>query len=104
DYADPVARVRILPRGAAPGVPEQLPAFERHLYPESHLTASLAVRLGGRAAEIILLAEPSTGSASDLAGATELATHMVREWGLPVPVMRAVPRMTLPDSALAFAG
>ena len=81
EHADPVAKVTILSRGAALGVTEQLPAFERHLYPESHLTASLAVRLGGRAAEIVVLAEPSTGSASDLAGATDLATHMVREWG-----------------------
>jgi cell division protease FtsH len=67
-------------------VTEQLPAFERHLYPESHLTTSLAIRLGGRAAEILVLAEPSTGSASDLAGATELATHMVREWGFSAKV------------------
>ena len=85
-HADPVAKVTILSRGAALGVTEQLPAFERHLYPESHLTASLAVRLGGRAAEIIVLAEPSTGSASDLSGATELATHMVREWGFSAEV------------------
>jgi len=85
-HADPVAKVTILSRGAALGVTEQLPAFERHLYPESHLTTSLAVRLGGRAAEIIVLAEPSTGSANDLAGATELATHMVREWGFSAEV------------------
>jgi cell division protease FtsH len=86
EHADPVAKVTILSRGAALGVTEQLPVFERHLYPESHLTASLAVRLGGRAAEILVLAEPSTGSASDLAGATELATHMVREWGFSAKV------------------
>ena len=86
EHADPVAKVTILSRGAALGVTEQLPAFERHLYPESHLTTSLAVRLGGRAAEILILAEPSTGSASDLAGATELATHMVREWGFSAKV------------------
>ena len=86
ERADPVAKVTILSRGAALGVTEQLPEFERHLHPESYLTASLAVRLGGRAAEIIVLAEPSTGSASDLAGATELATHMVREWGFSATV------------------
>ena len=61
EHADPVAKVTILSRGAALGVTEQLPEFERHLYPESYLTASLAVRLGGRAAEIVVLAEPSTG-------------------------------------------
>ena len=86
EHVDPVAKVTILSRGAALGVTEQLPEFERHLYPESHLTGSLAVRLGGRAAEIVVLAEPSTGAANDLAGATELATHMVREWGFSAKV------------------
>ena len=86
EHTDPVAKVTILSRGAALGVTEQLPAFERHLYPESYLTASLAVRLGGRAAEILVLGEPSTGSASDLVGATGVATHMVREWGFSAAV------------------
>ncbi|MGD0559204.1 MAG: ATP-dependent zinc metalloprotease FtsH [Streptosporangiaceae bacterium] len=86
EHADPVAKVTILSRGAALGVTEQLPAFERHLYPVSHLTASLAVRLGGRAAEIVVLDEPSTGASSDLVGATDLATHMVREWGFSAKV------------------
>jgi cell division protease FtsH len=85
-HADPVAKVTILSRGAALGVTEQLPAFERHLYPESRLTATLAVRLGGRAAEIVVLDEASTGAANDLASATELATHMVREWGFSAKV------------------
>jgi len=86
EHADPVAKVTILSRGAALGVTEQLPEFERHLYPESRLTASLAVRLGGRAAEIVVLAEASTGASNDLASATELATHMVREWGFSAKV------------------
>ena len=82
EHADPVAKVTILPRGAALGVTEQLPRFERHLYSMSHLTDSLAVRLGGRAAELVVLGDASTGAASDLASATDLATRMVREWGL----------------------
>jgi cell division protease FtsH len=55
---------------------------ERHLYAESYLHDSLAIRLGGRAAEVIVLGEASTGAANDLAGATDLAIRMVREWGL----------------------
>jgi cell division protease FtsH len=82
EHADPVAKVTILPRGAALGVTEQLPTSERHLYPKSYLTSSLAVRLGGRAAEVMVIGEPSTGASNDLSGATELATRMVREWGL----------------------
>jgi cell division protease FtsH len=86
EHADPVAKVTILPRGAALGVTEQLPESERHLYPQSYLTDALAVRLGGRAAEIVVLGEPSTGAADDLAGATDLATRMVREWGFSTEV------------------
>jgi cell division protease FtsH len=70
EHADPVAKVTILPRGAALGVTEQLPESERHLYPQSYLTDSLAVRLGGRAAEIIVPGEPSTGASNDLAATT----------------------------------
>ena len=81
ENADPVAKVTILPRGAALGVTEQLPEAERHLYSENYLTDSLAIRLGGRAAEITVLGMPSTGASNDLAGATDLATRMVREFG-----------------------
>jgi cell division protease FtsH len=80
--ADPVAKVTILPAGMALGVTEQLPAAERHLYTEGHLYDSLAVRLGGRAAELVVFGHGSTGASSDIAGATELATRMVREFGL----------------------
>ena len=80
-YADPVAKVTVLPAGQSLGVTQQLPTDERHLYAESYLLDSLAVRLGGRAAEILVLGEASTGAANDLGGATELATRMVRDWG-----------------------
>ncbi|HEV7208283.1 MAG TPA: ATP-dependent zinc metalloprotease FtsH, partial [Mycobacteriales bacterium] len=82
EHADPVAKVTILPAGMALGVTEQLPLTERHLYSEGYLTDSLAVRLGGRAAELIVFGEGSTGASNDLAGATDLATRMVREFGL----------------------
>jgi cell division protease FtsH len=81
-HADPVAKVTILPAGQALGVTEQLPETERHLYPASYLHDSLAVRLGGRAAEVLVLGEASTGASNDLAGATQLALRMIREWGL----------------------
>jgi cell division protease FtsH len=82
EHADPVAKVTILPAGMALGVTEQLPEAERHLYTLGYLLDSLAVRLGGRAAELVVFGYGSTGAASDLAGATELATRMVREFGL----------------------
>jgi cell division protease FtsH len=81
-HGDPVAKVTILPAGQALGATEQLPVDERHLYSEGYLKDSLAIRLGGRAAELLVLGEASTGAADDLAGATSLATRMVREFGL----------------------
>jgi len=82
EHADPVAKITILPAGRALGVTEQLPVDERHLYSESYLRDSLAIRLGGRASELVVIGEASTGASNDLAGATELAIRMVRDWGL----------------------
>jgi len=80
--ADPVAKVTILPAGQALGVTQQLPLVERHLYSEDYLNQTLAVRLGGRAAELVEFGQGSTGAANDLASATDLAVKMVREFGL----------------------
>jgi len=81
-HADPVSKVTILPAGQSLGATHQLPLVERHLYGEDYLGTALAVRLGGRAAELVELGQGSTGAANDLAGATELAIKMVREFGL----------------------
>src|SRR5580693_1743761 len=82
EHADPVAKVTILPAGQTLGVTEQLPLVERHMYGEDYLHDSLAVRLGGRASELVVIGQGSTGAANDLAGATDLAIKMVREFGL----------------------
>jgi cell division protease FtsH len=100
DHADPVAKVTILPAGQALGVTEQLPLVERHLYGEDYLTETLAVRLGGRAAELVEFGQGSTGAASDLAGATDLATKMVREFGLSP----AVGPVGYPEGGSVFLG
>jgi len=82
EHADPVAKVTILPAGQALGATEQLPLVERHLFGEDYLVDTLTVRLGGRAAELVVLGQGSTGAANDLAQATDLAIKMVREFGL----------------------
>jgi cell division protease FtsH len=82
EHGDPVAKVTILPAGQALGVTEQLPIDERHLYTEGYLKDSLAIRMGGRVAEQLVFGQSSTGAANDLAGATDLATRMVREFGM----------------------
>jgi len=100
DNADPVAKVTILPAGQALGVTEQLPLVERHMYTEDYLHDSLAVRLGGRAAELVVLGQGSTGAANDLAGATDLATKMVREFGLS----KALGPVGYPEGGSVFLG
>jgi cell division protease FtsH len=100
EHADPVAKVTILPAGQTLGVTEQLPIDERHLYGEDYLTDSLAVRLGGRAAELVELGQGSTGAANDLASATELATKMVREFGLSA----ALGPVSYPEGGSVFLG
>jgi cell division protease FtsH len=79
--ADPVAKITILPAGMSLGATHQLPMEERRLYTEQHLRESLAVRLAGRAAELVVFGQASTGAANDLDGATQLAVRMVREYG-----------------------
>ncbi len=100
EHADPVAKVTILPAGQTLGVTEQLPLVERHMYTEDYLLDSLAVRLGGRAAELVVLGQGSTGAGNDLAGATDLATKMVREFGLS-PVLGPV---GYPEGGSVFLG
>ena len=80
--ADPVHKVTILPTGMALGVTQQLPMEERHLYPRNYIEDSLAVRMGGRVAEMLVYGDLSTGANNDLVGNTELARKMVREWGM----------------------
>jgi len=81
-HADPVHKVTILPTGMALGVTQQLPLEERHIYPREYVEDSLAVRMGGRVAELIIYGNLSTGASNDLVGNTELARKMVREWGM----------------------
>jgi cell division protease FtsH len=78
----PVSQVTVLGAGQALGLTEQLPVDDRRLYGERYLADTLAVRLGGRAAELLIRGEASTGAVDDLASATALATQMVREFGL----------------------
>jgi cell division protease FtsH len=80
--ADPVHKVTILPTGMALGATQQLPTEERQIRQRPELDDALAVRLAGRAAEEPVFGVASTGGHDDLVAATDLARHMVREWGM----------------------
>lgn len=80
--ADPLLKVSIIPTGMALGVTHQLPIEDRHIYRREYIEDSLAVRMGGRVAELIIYGDLSTGASDDLQRNTELARKMVREWGM----------------------
>ncbi len=82
EEADPVYKITCLPTGMALGVTEQLPIDERHIYLRSYLDARIKVMLGGRAAELAVLGQATTGGQHDLVQATKLARAIVREFGM----------------------
>ncbi len=79
---DPIHKVTIIPRGRALGVTQQLPLEDKHNYPREFLWNEIAILMGGRVAEEIVLGEITTGAGNDIERATELARKMVCEWGM----------------------
>ena len=79
---NPVHEVSIIPRGQAGGYTMTLPTEETKYVTKSYLLDNIAMALGGRAAEEIMLGEISTGAYSDLKHATSNARRMVREYGM----------------------
>jgi cell division protease FtsH len=81
-HADPIHKVTIVPRGRAMGVTQQLPERERYVYRREYMLDRLAVMMGGRAAEDVVLDTYTSGAEDDLVKATELARRMVLSWGM----------------------
>jgi cell division protease FtsH len=80
---DPVQKVSIIPRGiGALGYTIQRPTDDRFLISRAELANRMAVLLGGRAAEVLIFGEISTGAADDLAKATDVARNMVVRFGM----------------------
>jgi len=79
---DPVHKVTIIPRGRALGVTMQLPTDDRHGYSKVYLYNQLAILMGGRVAEELVLKDMTTGAGNDIERATDLARKMVCEWGM----------------------
>ncbi len=80
--ADPVHKVTIIPRGQALGVTTQLPMDEQHTYRRDYIEGMLNVMMGGRAAEMLIFKEMTTGAGDDIEKATNIARKMVCEWGM----------------------
>ena len=81
--SDAVHKISIIPRGiAALGYTMQLPTEDRFLMTSQELKNKIAVLLGGRAAEELIYQEVSTGAQDDLRKATDIATSMVKLYGM----------------------
>jgi cell division protease FtsH len=87
--ADPLHKVTIIPRGRAMGVTMQLPEADRHTYTKGYLETQIAVLMGGRVAEELFMNHMTSGASNDIERATDIAQHMVCEWGMSALGMRA---------------
>jgi cell division protease FtsH len=79
---DPVHKVSILPRGRALGVTQSLPERDRLMKKREYLEDQVAMLLGGRAAEQLLLDTMTAGASNDIERAVEIARKMVAEFGM----------------------
>lgn len=99
---DPVHKVSIIPRGRALGVTMYLPEEDRVSYSKRRLQSQLASLFGGRIAEELVFGADAvtTGASNDIQRATDLATNMVKRWGLS----SVGPRAFVEDEAGGYLG
>ena len=100
-HTDPVHKISIVSRGAALGFTISLPAEDKFLTTMGELNDTLAMTLGGRAAEEIQFGEITTGAANDLEKATDTAKQMITRWGMSE---KLGPRTLGRNQAMPFLG
>jgi len=82
ENTDPVHKISIISRGQALGYTISLPTEDKFLTTRAELADTLAMTLGGRAAEEITFSEITTGAANDLEKVTQTAKQMVMRFGM----------------------
>jgi cell division protease FtsH len=80
--SDPVHKISIIPRGRALGYTLTLPTEDKFLVSKSELIDELSMLMGGRTAEELIFADPTTGAQNDIDRATTIARQMVTEFGM----------------------
>jgi cell division protease FtsH len=98
---DPVHKISIISRGQALGYTISLPTEDKFLTSRAELTDTMAMTLGGRAAEEIVFSEITTGASNDLEKVTETAKQMVMRFGMSE---RLGPRVFGHDRGMPFLG
>ncbi len=79
---DPVHKISVIPRGRALGYTLTLPEEDKFLLTREELIDELAMLLGGRVAEELIVGDITTGAANDIERATKVAKQMVTEYGM----------------------
>ena len=79
---DPVHQITIIPRGPAGGMTISLPQEDRDYQSRRELEERIAVCLGGRVAEHLVLGDVSTGASNDIQKASSIARAMVTKYGM----------------------
>ena len=97
---DTVHEVSIIPRGQAAGYTITLPENDDNHFTKQKLLDQIAMMLGGRAAEEIVIKDVSAGASNDIQRASKIARKMVTEWGMS----DAIGNMYLGASEEVFLG
>ncbi len=98
---DPVHKISVISRGQALGYTISLPTEDKFLTTRAELTDTMAMTLGGRAAEETIFGEITTGASNDLEKVTETAKQMVMRYGMSE---RLGPRVFGHDRSMPFLG
>jgi cell division protease FtsH len=82
EHTDPVHKITIVSRGQALGLTISLPTEDRYIMGKTALIQTIAMTLGGRAAEDLVFHEVTTGASNDLEKVTDIAKRMVMRYGM----------------------
>ncbi|MDQ3318886.1 MAG: ATP-dependent zinc metalloprotease FtsH [Actinomycetota bacterium] len=81
-HTDPVHKISVISRGQALGYTISLPTEDKFLTTRAELNDTMAMTLGGRAAEELVFSEVTTGASNDLEKVTATAKQMVMRFGM----------------------
>jgi cell division protease FtsH len=101
EHTDPVHKISVIARGQALGYTISLPTEDKFLTTRAELRDTMAMTLGGRAAEEIVFQEVTTGASNDLEKVTQTAKQMVMRFGMSE---KLGPRVFGHDQSLPFLG
>src|ERR1700691_6718491 len=101
EFADPVHKISVISRGQALGYTISMPQEDRSLTTRAELEDTMAMTLGGRAAEELVFSEITTGASNDIEKVTATAKQMVMRFGMS---QKLGPRVFGHDHGQPFLG